>query len=101
VIGTWRQIRSRRTAAVIVSRIVIEALRDAPGPLTTTELTRRVMTARGLDMNDVALTRTMSQRVGACLNHWRRKRGAVRSMPGPGKCWRGRSCDKFQSAGLI
>lgn len=68
-----------------VSRIVLEALRDAPGPLTTTELTRRVMAARGLDMNDVALSRTMSQRVGACLNHWRRKRGAVRSMPGPGQ----------------
>jgi hypothetical protein len=62
--------------------LVIEALRDAPGPPPTTELTRRVTTARGLDMNDVALTRTMGRRVGARLNDWHRTRGAVRSMPG-------------------
>ena len=42
------------------------------------------MKERGLDANDLALKRKMGQRVGACLNHWRRVRGVVRSMPGPG-----------------
>jgi hypothetical protein len=65
-----------------VSRIALDALRTATDPLSTTELARRVMTERGLDLNDVALGRTMERRLGACLNHWRRKRGAVRSIPG-------------------
>src|SRR5665213_759902 len=51
-----------------VSRIVLEALRDSIRPLSTTELTDRVMKERGLDVTDRALARTMSRRVGACLN---------------------------------
>jgi hypothetical protein len=67
-----------------VSRIILESLRTAVGPLSTTALTERVMKGRGLDVNDVALKRTMGRRVGACLNHWRRVRGVVKSIPGPG-----------------
>ena len=68
-----------------VSRIILESLRTAAGPLWTIQLTERVMRERGLDLNDVRLKRTMSQRVGACLNHWKRVRKVVRSIPGPGQ----------------
>ena len=68
-----------------VSRIILEALRTAGRPLSTTDLTERVMAERGLDRQDVALYRTMSKRVGACLRHWEKKRGAIRSMPGMGQ----------------
>lgn len=70
---------------VEVSRIVLEALRDATRPLTTTEIALRVMKERGLDTNDTALARTMGKRVSACLRHREKKRGALRSMPGPGQ----------------
>jgi hypothetical protein len=72
-----------------VSRIVLESLRTAMRPLSTIELTERVMAERGLDLNDLALKRTMSRRVGACLRHWEKTRGALRGMPGPGqrKLW--------------
>ncbi len=68
-----------------VSRIILESLRTAPGPLSTLQLTARVMQERGLDQNDKRLSRTMRQRVGACMNHWKRVRGVVRSIPGPGQ----------------
>lgn len=68
-----------------VSRIILEALRKADRPLSTTELTERVMKERGLNMDDVALRRTMGKRIGACLNHWRRVRGVVESLRGPGQ----------------
>ena len=68
-----------------VSRIILEALRKTTVPLSTTDLTERVMRERGLDQNDVALRRTMGRRIGACLNHWRRVRHVVKSMPGPGQ----------------
>ena len=68
-----------------VSRIILEGLRQASGPLSTTALTERVMRERGLDLNDTRLKQTMGRRVGACLNHWRRVRGVVKSMPGPGQ----------------
>ena len=68
-----------------VSRIILEALRTTTLPLSTGDLTERVMRERGLDVSDASLKRTMSRRVGACLNHWRRVRGIVKSMPGPGQ----------------
>jgi hypothetical protein len=68
-----------------VSRIVLESLRTAVGPLSTTQLTERVMRERGLDLNDTRLCRVMGQRVGACLGHWKRERGVIRSMSGPGQ----------------
>jgi hypothetical protein len=66
------------------SRIVLESLRKAVGPLSATQLTERVMRERGLNLNDAKLRRTMTHRVGACLRHWKRERGVIRSMPGLG-----------------
>lgn len=68
-----------------VTRMLLQALRNATRPLTTTEPAERVMQERGLDMNNVQLKRTMGRRVGASLNHWKRVRGLVTSMPGPGQ----------------
>jgi hypothetical protein len=68
-----------------VSRIVLETLRTAVAPLMTGALAERVMAERGLDVADIALKRVMVNRVSACLRHWEKKRGAVRSMPGPGQ----------------
>jgi hypothetical protein len=67
------------------SRIILESLRKAVGPLSTTQLNERVMRERNLDTNDKRLRRTMTHRVGACLRHWKRERGVIRSMPGPGQ----------------
>jgi hypothetical protein len=71
------------------TRTILEALRTAAAPLSTTEITRRVMDGRGLDMSDAALSRVIAKRVGACLRHWEKERKAIRSMPGPGqvKLW--------------
>src|SRR5260221_2630183 len=66
-----------------VSRIVLETLRVAVAPMMTSAIAERVMVERGLDTADVALKRVMVNRVSACLRHWERKRGALRSMPGP------------------
>lgn len=68
-----------------VSRIILETLRETTRPLDTIQLTHCVMKERGLDTNDVGLVRTISRRVGACLRHWEKKRGAIRSTPGPGQ----------------
>jgi hypothetical protein len=43
------------------------------------------MKERSLDLNGVALRRVMGRRIGACLNHWRRVRGILKSIPGPGQ----------------
>jgi len=42
------------------------------------------MKERGLNMKDAKLRQTMGKRVGAALSHWRRVRGALESMKGPG-----------------
>jgi len=67
-----------------VSRIVLEALRKTRRPMSTHALTDAVMNERGLDIKDAKLHRLMQQRVGACLNHWRRVRGVLKSSEGPG-----------------
>lgn len=71
------------------SRFVLETIREAGRPIDTTSITERVMRERGLDRNDAALFKVMSKRVGACLRHWEKVRGAIKSMPGPGqvKLW--------------
>ena len=66
------------------SRIVLESLHKSVWPLSTTQITERVMRERNLDTSD-ANCAAMSQRVRACLNHRKRERGIIRSMPGPGK----------------
>ena len=68
-----------------VSRILLEALRATDRPLSTTELTDRVMRERGLNMKDAKLRQTMGRRIGASLNHWRRVRRVLESLRGPGQ----------------
>jgi hypothetical protein len=43
------------------------------------------MKVRRLDTNDKALCRVMMRRTNANLKHWAKKRGLIRSMPGPGQ----------------
>ena len=66
-------------------RIILETLRTATRPLTTEQVCQAVMVARRLDTNDKALCRTMMRRTNANLKHWAKKRGLIRSMPGPGQ----------------
>lgn len=63
-----------------VTRIVLDALRETTRPLSTRDLTLRVMKHRGLKTEDRKLVRVMQGRVGSCLNHWKR-RGYVQSQP--------------------
>ena len=60
------------------SRVIADALREAPEPLTTQALTVLVMASRGLDAEDRALFLTMQKRVLASLRNLR-MRGAVQS----------------------
>jgi hypothetical protein len=62
-----------------LSRIIVDALRESDAPLTSPELTQRVLRERGLDAADHELTLTMARRVRACLRH-HRVAGTVRSM---------------------
>lgn len=67
-----------------ISRIVLEALRETTRPLSTLQLTERVMKERGLDTGNKVLIRTMNKRIGTCLRHWK-NRGALRSIRGAGQ----------------
>jgi len=66
-------------------RIILDTLRNATRPLPTSAITEAVMRVRGLDTNDKALCRLMMRRTTANLKHWQKKRGLIRSMPGPGQ----------------
>jgi hypothetical protein len=66
-------------------RIILDTLRNATRPIATSAITEAVMTARGLDQNDKGLCRLMAKRTVANLKHWQKKRGLIRSMPGPGQ----------------
>lgn len=57
-----------------VSRIVLTALRKSDKPMTSRELAKLVISERGLDTGDVALTKLFIKRVGACLRHLRNKK---------------------------
>jgi hypothetical protein len=72
-----------------VTRIILETLRNAMRPMTTTEITERLMQERSLARNDAMLFRTISRRVNAALRHMEKVRKLVRGMPGPGqvKMW--------------
>ena len=63
-------------------RLLLAVLRQADGPLKTSELTRHVMAERGLNTADKKLVKAISKRVGSCLRHHRSK-GTVRSVKGP------------------
>ena len=52
-----------------MTRILLEALREAPDGLDSRELARRVMAGRGINPHDARLARTIVKRVGAALRH--------------------------------
>jgi hypothetical protein len=62
-----------------LTRATLDALRDAPGPMTTKELARHVMAERGLNTADVSLLQLFTRRTGALLRH-QKKRGILRSV---------------------
>ena len=64
------------------ARNPIDALPDAPGPMTTKELARHVMAERGLNTADTALLQLFTRRTGALLR-WQKKRGILRSVKDP------------------
>jgi hypothetical protein len=68
-----------------VTQIIFEALRAAKRPIRTTDLTEALMKRRGLSVDDLRLRRTMLQRVGAMLNHWKRVKRFLKSPPGTGQ----------------
>src|SRR5207237_1054334 len=74
--GAHRALRSDLT------RAALDALRDAPGPMTTKELARHVMAERGLNSADIALLQLFTRRTGALLR-WQKKRGILRSVKDP------------------
>ena len=65
------------------SRLILSLLREAGDGLSHREVTRQVMQARGLNLQDRALVQTMRDRVGASLRGMR-GRGRVVSGEGSG-----------------
>ena len=65
-----------------MTRATLDALRDAPGPMTTIELARHVMAERGLNTADKALLQLFTRRTGALLR-WQKSRGILRSVKDP------------------
>jgi hypothetical protein len=61
-----------------VMQAIFDALRGTGEPLTTNDLTMRVMASRSLNTSDAPLVRTMQKRVGAAMRQLREK-GRVRS----------------------
>ncbi len=56
-----------------ITRLVLDTLRAANGPVTSRDLALKVMAGRGLPTGDKALERLMIKRVGACMRTLRRK----------------------------
>src|SRR4051794_7313713 len=66
-------------------RVILDTLREATAPLSTSRICEAIMKARGLDTEDKGLCRLMMKRTMANLKHWSKKRGLIRSMPGIGQ----------------
>lgn len=66
-----------------IGRAILDALRGSGEPLTTHDLTVRVMTARSLNLADRRLVNTLQKRIGASLRNMR-SRERVRSEQGKG-----------------
>lgn len=67
-----------------ISRIVLGALRTSQTPLSAKVLAQHVMAERGLNTANTNLVRTISQRTGSALRHFR-IRGLVKSSVGSGR----------------
>jgi hypothetical protein len=65
-------------------RGVLTVLRESKEPLSSVEITLRVMKRRTMNTADKKLVRTVSKRVIACVRHARAK-GLLRSNKEPGK----------------
>jgi hypothetical protein len=86
-----RQRRYKRThyfARNEPSRLCMDMLREAAEPLTSEEITLRIMTAKGLDARDARLRGTARVQVGAVLKRFSRKQIAAPSGKGVGAQWR-------------
>src|SRR5207253_3740728 len=68
--------RTRYFASNELSRLVQDALRTAPGPLTSTEIAAAVMHARGMPADDAAFKEIVAERVLTVVRRLA-KRGAV------------------------
>ncbi len=67
-----------------MSRFILGVLREATEPVTTQEVTRRLMTERGQDMGDRRLVVQTTKRVGMALSR-QKANGAVLGEQGPGQ----------------
>jgi hypothetical protein len=86
-----RQRRYKRThyfAHNELSRLCMNMLREATEPLTSEEITLRIMTAKGLDARDTRLRATARVQIGAVLKRLSRKQIATPSGKGVGATWR-------------
>ena len=55
------------------SRLIFSVLREAQGPMTTRELAKAIMEARGMNTADLAMLNTMKLRLATSLrNLWNR-----------------------------
>jgi hypothetical protein len=77
-----------------LSRLCLNTLRIAGGePLTSKEITIRIMTAKNLEMRDESLFAAVRVQVGSVLKRLNRKQIAVPSGKGVGATWRLLSID--------
>lgn len=65
-----------------MTRSILDLLRQSSRPMTAPEVVRAVMTAKGLDCDDVRAVRHMTGKVNVALRA-QRKKGVVRSSEGP------------------
>lgn len=72
-----------------MTRMCLDVLRRASGPLCSRDIAFVFMTARGMDADDPRMVRLVSRRVGTCLRG-QRDMGTVASEDGPGQTmvWR-------------
>ena len=68
-----------------VTRIFLAVLVDAGPPLSTATLIETIILARGLDRTDPGVRKAVARRLGPSLRYTDRKRGLIRSLPGPGQ----------------
>jgi hypothetical protein len=63
-------------------RVALDALRNAPGPMTTQEIARHIMAERGMNTADIGLLQLFTRRTGALLR-WQKTRGLLRAIKDP------------------
>ncbi len=67
-----------------LARFILEALKDAPKGLTSVQLAEAFIAERRIHAPDKATVSLIRKRVSYCLRY-QRKRGVLRSEPGPGR----------------